>query len=529
MCAVSSIATAQSEPCRRILTRTAPDSLSGLIVRSVSVRTEAPVSILGPHSWVTALRRRTETSVVQRQLLFTPGERLDSARVAETLRRLRDQRLYADITLEITRCNGSDSVDLAVSTLDAWTLRPIARVVPPSTVSIGAEDRNLLGSARTVSVTNDQTMDGHGGSVSLSDPWLVGTNLIGSLRFSDVAGAHLLRASARTHELSSYDLWRVDVGGARQSYRASPAIEHPLTASYLVGRVGRLIDSTKFSALVLYAGAQRDQAHVVSVRPSDAGTPQEHFRDFVGADVSLQWRTTRYESVSWFAEGKGFLDIPTGFQADADIAVGEDRVEQAAAARYDAWAGKMWAESGRLLSIDAWTSGYMGRVRGNHVDRLSMAGYFEATRGFWGGRVLLEQLPGVDPDLRMVSIAGNADPSFPAVPGTMRRSARALTANTERSVHLWPFGRASMLDGGAFVAGSYRWDEPENPGQHIGVAVVGARLRLFSANGGFSSTRIDVSYPVAASGPVARRPLFAVSLASLLDAPHLRDDRRRQQ
>jgi outer membrane protein assembly factor BamA len=81
--------------------------------------------------------------VVQRQLLFSPGDRIDTTLVAETLRRLRDRRLYTDVIFAVRRCAGSDSVDLLVTTRDAWTLRPIARIVPPNTISTAAEDRNL--------------------------------------------------------------------------------------------------------------------------------------------------------------------------------------------------------------------------------------------------------------------------------------------------------------------------------------------------------------------------------------------------
>ena len=130
----------------------------------------------------------------------------------------------------------------------------------------------------------------------------------------------------------------------------------------------------------------------------------------------------------------------------------------------------------------------------------------------------------------MLSLArAGADPSFAAVPSAMRLANRALVASVERSIHLRPVGRASMLDAALFAAGSRRWDSSESAGEHFDVGVVGARLRLFSANGAFSSMRVDVAYPVAASASVVHRPLLSVGLTSLIDAPHLRDDRRRQQ
>jgi hypothetical protein len=497
----------------------------------VSVETDAPIPLPSAGSWLTALRRRTETSIVARQLLFAPGDRLDSARVAETLRRLRDQRLYADILLTVTRCAGGDTVDLHLATRDAWTLRPIARIVPPATVSLGVEDRNVLGTARTLLVTNDQTANGHGGSASVADPWLFGTNVIGAARISDVAGTHLFRASLRTHERSTFDRFRMDAAVGRQAFSDSSASERPIRSGYEVAHAGLLLDSTRATALSVYAGVEHEHGEFMSILDGDAGVPHVHSRDFIGMDAGIQLRTTRFEAATWFTDGRGLLDVPTGLQADLLASAGADRIEHEPAVRYDGWIGKMWTPNyGQLLTLDAWANGYVGYVRPNHVDRVAAGGFFSAPRGFWAGRLMLEQLIQLDPDLRMLSLArAGADPSFAAVPLAMRSANRALVANVERSIHLRPIARASMLDAALFAAGSLRWDAPASPDEHFKVAMVGGRLRLFSANGTFSSMRVDLGVPVASSASVVHRPLLSVGLTSLIDAPHLRDDRRRQQ
>ncbi len=529
--AVPIAAGAQGAGCTTRQTRVAPDSVSGAYIRHISVETDAPIPLPSAGAWLTSLRRRTETAVVARQLLFSPGDHLDSARVAETLRRLRDQRLYADILLTVTRCANGDTVDLALATRDAWTLRPIARVVPPATVSLGVEDRNLLGTARTVLVSNDQTAHGHGGTAQVVDPWLFGQDLIGAARYSEVAGTHLARGSVRTHERSTFDRWRMDAAVARQHFSDSVATERPIRAGYEVAHGGLLIDSTKFSALTAYVGGEHDDAQFISAQSGDNGIPTVHQRDFVGADFGVQLRTTRFETASWFTEGRGLLDVPTGLQGDLLASVGADRTAHEPAVRYDGWVGKMWTPTyGQLYTLDAWANGFVGYVRPNHVDRFSANAFLDAPRGFWSGRVMLEQMIQLDPDLRMLSLArAGADPSFAAVPASMRTANRAFIANVERSIHLRPVGRASMLDAALFAAGSLRWDSPDSAGHRFDVGVVGGRLRLFSANGTFNSMRLDVAYPVAANASVVHRPLLSIGLTSLIDAPHLRDDRRRQQ
>jgi hypothetical protein len=522
---------AQSPPCTTRQTRIAPDSVSGAFIRAVSVETVAPIALPSAGSWLTGLRRRTETSVVARQLLFARGDRLDSARVAETLRRLRDQRLYADILLTVTRCADGDTVDLHLVTRDAWTLRPIARIVPPATVSLGVEDRNILGTARTLLVSNDQTANGHGGTAAVVDPWLFGTNVIGAARISDVAGTHLLRSSLRTHEHSTFDRFRMDAAIGRQKFSDSIADERPIRSGYEVAHAGLVVDSTRFTAVSVYAGGEHEDGEFISILPGDDGIPHLHRRDFIGLDAGVQLRTVRFETANWFTDGRGLLDVPTGLQADLLTSVGADPADHEPALRYDGWIGKMWTPSyGQLFTVDAWANGYLGPVRPNHVDRVSASGFLAAPRGFWGGRVMLEQLIQLDPDLRMLALArAGADPSFAAVPSEMRSANRALVANVERSVHIRPVARASMVDAALFAAGSLRWDSPARPAEHFRVGVVGGRLRLFSANGTFSSMRVDVAVPVAANASVVHRPLLSIGLTSLIDAPHLRDDRRRQQ
>jgi hypothetical protein len=502
------------------------------VIRTVTVRTDAPVTIpfIGG-GWLTSRRRTTETRIVGRQLLFAPGQRVDTTRVAETLRRLRDQQLYTDVVLTVERCADSDTVDLTVTTRDAWTLLPIIRVVPPSTLSLGLQDRNLLGTARAFTITEDETARGHGGSFAAVDPWLFGNDVVGAFRFSDVAGTHLVRASLSHRELSEIDPWRAQAAINRQTFGDLRALEHPIGSFFVVGQIGHLIGGSVRSITVPYVGAEFDSAKVLAIRAGDAGTPTVHGRAFLGADMGVLHRAAQFDTVSWFVPGRGFLDIPLGVEGDVLIAPGWDRAQDAGAARYDTWLGRMWIpHRGQLVTTDAWTSGFVGNVRANHIDRLALAMYQQASRGFWGGRAMFEQLLQLDPDQRAVSLINvTTDPSFAAVPRPFRLADRAFVWSLERSIHLLPVARASMLDGGAFTASSLRWDRGNAGAGRFGVAVVGVRLRFLSANGGIMSTRVDLALPVAASGGAAHHPLLSVSFGPLFDASRQRDGRRRQQ
>ncbi len=519
--------------CTTTTTRSAPSEVSALRVRSLKIRVdsgEAPPRL----SSLSQFRSRTRDRVVFRELLVESNGVLDSARIAESMRRLRALRLFADVSLAMTRCTESDSVDLVVAVRDAWTLRPIVRVTPPATVSIGLEDRNLLGTGRSISVTNDQTSRGHGGTVAATDPWLFGTNIVGAFRFSDVAGAHLLRSSLRHEEWPFVDPWRYELSVNRQRFPEIVGGLHPHGTFSVVGTLGHMVGDPLRTILVPYVAMDLDEAEsvaAVSFVPMSVVSVSRTIltRRYSGGGVGLHHRAAQFDTLGWFTRGRGLLDIPLGWQSDLFASTGYDRGQHSRAARYDGWLGRMWTSPGRLVAADFWTHGFVGEVRDNHIDRASASAFIDAGGGFWAARVMTEQLLALDPDMRSLSLASlGADPTFPAIPTEARRADRSAVSSLERSTHLYEIGRGSVVDGALFAAASIRWDIPDVPGS-FRVAVAGLRLRLLSATGVLTSTRVDLSYPLAVGGgSVVHRPLFSVSVASLLDAPHQREGRRRQ-
>jgi hypothetical protein len=87
-------------------------------------------------------------------------------------------------------------------------------------------------------------------------------------------------------------------------------------------------------------------------------------------------------------------------------------------------------------------------------------------------------------------------------------------------------GSASVVDGGAFLAGSYRWHVDGVPDGMLRAGVAGARFRLLSANGAVSSARVDVGYPFALSDALPRRPFAVLTIGTLFDVSRQRDGRR---
>jgi hypothetical protein len=118
------------------------------------------------------------------------------------------------------------------------------------------------------------------------------------------------------------------------------------------------------------------------------------------------------------------------------------------------------------------------------------------------------------------------DYTAPVVRPYTVRGGRSLAGSLERSVHLFQVAAASVVDAGAFVAGSYRWQVDGVPGGQLRAGVVGTRFRLLSANGAVSSMRFDVGYPVLLSSTLRRRPFAVVTMGTIFDVSRQRDGRR---
>jgi hypothetical protein len=464
-------------------------------------------------------------------LLFAPGDTVDTLLVGETMRRLRRQRLYSDAVLLAERCAASDGVALVLHTRDTWTLRPTARLRSSNSLSLGIEERNLFGSGRTVAVTSEMSRWGTGAGLTLVDPWLFGSDVEGNFRLAKLGGAHTLRAGLRNHEYSVFDRWRAEGGISRLSFADTGDAERSLHAVRASVLVGRRVGAGATSVTMLMAGAEFDSATAIS--PSrrmtlamSATTP--HVRSFLGADVGVLHRTAQYDTASWVVPGRGFLDVPLGWEADGVLGAGYERDARTPALKLDAWMGRVWIPSrGRIVMVDGWASGYAGRnVDANHIARLSAAWYEESWRGMWGARITAERLLEVDPDLRALSLMPLADYTAPAVRPYSVRGGTSVAASVERAMHLFQAGAASVVDGGAFLAGSYRWHVDGVPNERLRAGVAGARFRLLSANGAVSSVRVDVGYPIVLSETLQRKPFAVLTIGTLFDVSRQRDGRR---
>lgn len=521
---------ARADGCSIVESRASLASLSGAHITSLAIVSDGP-ELPGPARLVRALHPVSREATIRRQLLFAPGDSVDTLLVGETMRRLRRQHLFSDAVLLAQRCDASGDIALVLRTRDSWTLRPTARLRSTNALSIGVEERNLFGTGRSVAVTSEMSKRGTGAGVTFVDPWLFGSDVEGSFRLAKLGGAHTMRLGLRNHEYSVFDRWRAEASISRISFADTGSAERSLHALRVGVLVGRQVARSATAVTLLLAGAEFDSAAVISPSrraPSGASTTTPHVRSFLGVDLGVLRRTAQYDTASWVVPGRGFLDLPLGWEADGVIGAGYERDARTPALKLDAWMGRVWMPArGQVVMVDGWASGYAGRgVDANQILRLSAAWYERGWRGMWGARLTGERLLELDPDLRALSLTPFTDYTAPALRRHAVRGGESVSGSLERAFHLFQAGAASVVDAGPFLAGSYRWGVGGVPGGALHAGVVGARVRLLSANGAVSTVRVDVGYPVMLSDALRRKPFAVLTIGTLFDVSRHRDGRR---
>ena len=518
---------AHAEDCALVESRAALAPLSGARIASLDIEREGP-DLPPPVRAFGALHQVSRDASIRRQLLFAPGDTVDTLLVGETMRRLRRERLYSDVVLLARKCDASGAVALVLRTRDSWTLRPTARLRTPSTLSLGVEERNLFGTGRTVSVTTESAPRGRGAAASLTDPFFLGRDMSANIRLANLAGNHTLRAGLRNHEFSVFDTWRAEAALSRFSFGDTAAVEKPLHSLNAAALIGRRIGASGNAITLLLVGVEFDSATSLSESRRMPSAILPHARSFVGADVGFMRRTAVFDTVSWIVPRRGFLDVPLGWEGEVIGAPGYERGLGVPAMKLDGWLGRVWIpRRGSVLMLDGWASGFVGRgLDANHIARVSSAWYQDAPGGMWGARVTLERLFEVDPDLRALSLMPQADYTAPAIRPYASRGGRSIAASLERSLRVAEVGAASVRDAGTFVAGSSRWDVSELPAGRLTAGVVGARFRILSANGVVSSVRLDLGYPFLLSEPLPRKGFAVLTFGALFDVSRQRDGRR---
>lgn len=551
------------------------------------------VVALGPDRYgvlPAALHTTTRPETVRRLLLFVPGDTVDPSRVAQSMRQVRGLRYLAGASVHAACSETGGGVTITLTTRDQWSLLPRFGVGGPGGASdavVGLEETNLLGTGRAARLYVRSDRGRVGAGASFGDPALLGSRLAGVLSRDVYRDGSAWGALVRTRDVGAFERWGLGVGvrqSALQAVVRGPAgipvgtlgpagagaaqpgdtVRHTAAALLASRRVG----GTTSAATFLVGGFEADRSVLTAgVRTRVVG-PVAVRRTFIGADLGVARRSTRYVAVPWLVPSAHALgrenpaEFPLGVETDVVVGLGRDLATRLPTTHVDAWAGRMFSIGHRasdgtpraLASVDVWGNGYhpLAPVAGGGewsagTARAALGLVAPAHRGLWTARIAAERLADPDPDLRGLAMT---DPVLRALPARTRFAEAALGATLERAVHVRPVTRGYVLDAALFGAASFRWDpavslsaatraaalggaDPEylaasTPGSplalsSVGVGSVGLGLRLVPTAFGRATIRFDVGLPVLRTAGVPARPFFGITVTPAFGVHRGRD------
>jgi len=514
-----------AQSCDSVTTRTAPGLLSGRRIDSLEIVTLAPDPLPGPAKVVDGIHVRTLSSTIARQLTFAVGDTVDTLRMAETMRRLRQRRYLADAWLVARPCAPGGGVALTLTTRDSWSTRPELKLGGSGMATFGLEERNLLGTGRSAALYARSAGSGIGLGAEVSDPQLPHTNLSAMVRTNSYREGSDWRTAVATRRLTIFDPWQVELAVDGTTYHGT-------------GDTSGVFDRQQAALLVAH-GVHAGPAGVVSVIGGAEWTRSRLFagpdlallgpaavqREFVGVDVGVRRESAAYDTLSWLLPDSALADVPLGVEGEVITGLGRDVASDIGMMHLDGWVGRVWELPGsRLLVTDLWSSGYLGNVGWRAGSMRATVSYFGAARrGLWQARLAAEHLIYPDPDVRALA---TVDPVRTLLPRDSRLAESAFSALLERDVHVRALSRVYALDAAAFGALSLH-QAPASAGvSRLYAGVLGLGLRLAPRSPGRATFRLDVGYPVTRSAGVPARPYIGVSVVPWLGADRERDGRR---
>ena len=138
------------------------------------------------YRWGNALHIITKERVVRSELLFDIGEKIDSLRIVESQRNLRLRGFISEVFVA-GKPNGSDSVDLTITTVDYWTTK-ISLYTELNggdyILEAAASEVNFLGNGQAVEIAGETSSDKDSYSFYVGDGRLGGTRIAGSFYYT---------------------------------------------------------------------------------------------------------------------------------------------------------------------------------------------------------------------------------------------------------------------------------------------------------------------------------------------------------
>ena len=154
-----------------------PREIRQIRIVSENVFEDAETSVLA--RLADAIHGVTRPEVIRRELLFSEGEDLDPAKLAETERNLRALDLFRSVKIRVEPVAGNQ-VDVVVHTRDGWTTQlsgSLGRSGGGNKFRAEIQENNLLGFGKSLSVSFASNPDRDTRAIAYEDPQFLGRRL----------------------------------------------------------------------------------------------------------------------------------------------------------------------------------------------------------------------------------------------------------------------------------------------------------------------------------------------------------------
>jgi hypothetical protein len=360
--------------CAAVTSEVTLATLSGHRIDSVFIETAHPR--LGRLARLAGrMHVRTRPEVIRRELLFAPGDTVDTLLVAESMRRLRKLPFLEYAHVEARQCPApsGESLALTVVTRDAWTARPDLKTGRKAS-GLGVTERNLFGTGRSVSLDIVSRNRSLGAGVAAFDAFGFGSGVRTRAQYQQYSDGFGRELSLARRQASLADRWRAQLEFLDQRHEpTAPLSEHfERTSGELLA--GVRVNSSQASRVVyLLAGAESEYSALVAAPNAQVIGPVRVDRRFAGPEIGLSVLAASYDTLTWLLPGGALVDVPRTLEGEIVVGIGHGSVTARDSAgpversrsdfmtRYDAWIGREWLPTRTMRVVgDVWASGYGG-------------------------------------------------------------------------------------------------------------------------------------------------------------------------
>lgn len=454
------------------------------------------------------LHATTRPSVIARDVLFKPGERVSVKLIDETERLLRSNRYLHDV--QIRPVNYRDGVvDIEVLTRDTWSLDPglsASRAGGANSGRLSLRDYNLLGSGISAGVSYSSNVDRAGTELGFSDDHLFGnrTGIAYTYGVLDVGKVQAFTFGRPFYALDTP--WAYGVS-ATQTDALSTVYSQGAVASQYRSKVDNAEVYGGWSAGRVEGWVQRYSVGLSEQSSTYMLQPDQPPPDRLPSDLVLAGPFVRYQIVEDIFEkvrNRDSIGTTEFFRLGLQSTIQVGRTYTGLGSTQNAWLYAANVSKGmRLFSPNTLlvSASVSGRMNEEHRENQLISGSFryfvpqsQRAQFLVSGAVDVYRQPDTPAPLQLGGDTGLR--GYPLSYQSGER--RSLFTLEERLYSDWYPWRLFRVGGAVFTDFGRAWNGPnESPGNNGVLADAGFGLRLLSARSAFGNVaHIDFAFPL---------------------------------